>query len=336
MRLAYTPTPRRQRFTRLKLPVLAGALILCSAVGCTHAERTLTPLERRIAAAARPILEMDPDADWTERYNTLLDLTPASVAYLAEHPRMKRRCAPDDLRVMLHTGLLRLLVDPASAPRLSVNCFERNLDLLHFDMKVRRRPLGKAYVAPGSLPLRWHDLYPGDFNTRAAAAIDADADRRAMRRWWLDRRGSTLILPRRKLHPRPKWLWHLLARRRADVWAYMPEPTALLCAATEPQLSQHAPRYHSRTLLDERSADYNLVRAACVVLGRSRDPLVRGRLIELVGHPADIVSYNARLALTYSPDPRIRELLDRFERSGSGAPTEPPPAPADKRPITRM
>lgn len=336
MRSTYTPSPRRRQFTQPKPPILAGALILCAAGGCATPARVLTPLERRIAAVARPILEMNPDANWTERYNRLLDLAPASVVYLAEHPRMRSRCAPDDLRVMLHTGLLRLLVDPASAPRLSVNCFERNLDLLHFDMKVRGRPLGKAYVAPGSLPMRWHDLYPGDFDARAAAAIDVDADRRAMRRWWLERRGSTLILPRRKLRPRPKWLWHVLARRRADAWTYMPEPVALLCAAGEPQPGRHAPRYRSRTLLYERSADYNLVRAVCVALGRSRDPLVRGRLIDLVGHPVDIVSYNARLALTYSRDPRIRELLDRFERSKIGAGENPPSVAPTKRPFTRM
>ena len=52
---------------------------------------------------------MDPDANWTACFNQLVELGPASVSYLARCPLMRRRAAPDDLGVALHTSLLRLL-----------------------------------------------------------------------------------------------------------------------------------------------------------------------------------------------------------------------------------
>ena len=97
-------------------------------------------------------------------------------------------------------------------------------------------------------------------------------------------------------------MWRLLARRYADQWDYAPESTAVLCGAP--------PR--GPPLLEIPTEDYNLVRAACVWLGSSSDNAVQERLIELVGNPSPIVAHNARFALRYSPDPRIRAVLERY------------------------
>jgi hypothetical protein len=71
-----------------------------------------------------------------------------------------------------------------------------------------------------------------------------------------------------------------------------------------------------------RTRDYNLVRAVCIWLGSSNSPEVERELIELVGHPSPTVAYNARFALAHSQDPRVRELIERYE---------PPTGPAVPR-----
>ena len=65
------------------------------------------------------------------------------------------------------------------------------------------------------------------------------------------------------------------------------------------------------TLIRAESKTYDLVRAVCVLLGTRSDPAVQDRLIELVASRSDIVSHNARFALGFAADPRIRALLER-------------------------
>ena len=283
-----------------------GCLVMMIAAGgCVGPGRMLTPRERTVAAAARPILTLDANANWTECYNLLLDLAPTSVSYLASRPVMRRPVPPGDLSTAVHLSLLRLLANPATAPRLSLNTLETTGDVLHLDPNVRGRRLGPVYLAPGPQPQSLFALYPSDFDHAVAARIDLEADRQALRRWWLEHAGqpSTLASSRR-LEPRPDSLWRLLGRRRADRWTYAPEPAATLCADTG----------RGSSLLWLEARDYNLVRAACVLLGSSGDEQTRERLIELVGHPFAVVAHNARFALRFAADPRIRALIERFER----------------------
>ena len=69
------------------------------------------------------------------------------------------------------------------------------------------------------------------------------------------------------------------------------------------------------TLIRDESQTYDLVRAACVLLGRHSDPAVQNRLIEMVGSLSEIVSHNARFSLGYASDPRIRSLIERHKRA---------------------
>jgi hypothetical protein len=246
---------------------------------------------------------MEPEANWTACFNRLVELGPASVSYLARQPLMHRRAAPDDLRLALHVSLLRLLAEPSTAPRLSMSCLETTLDVLHFDLKVRGRRLGTLHVADGRLPRAWHDLYPADFDHAAAADIDLEADRRAICRWWRAHAAqpSTLVTTRR-LSPRPERLWRLLSRRYADRWTYQPEPGVILCGRQD----------HGPEMIRLVTCDYNLVRAACIWLGSSSNPAIQERLIELVGSSSPLVAHNARFALRYCPDQRVRATLRRF------------------------
>jgi hypothetical protein len=274
--------------------------------GCaTPASRAVR--QRDVAAAARPLLEMRPDANWTECYNRLVELGPASVDYLMSRPIMRRTAAPDNLQVMVHVSLLRLLANPATAPRLSVNCFETTLDVLHFNPKVRGRTPGQVRIPTGRMPVAWHDLYPSDFDHLLARQIDVEADRRAMLNWWQARRGEfAAALTQRRLQPRVEHLWPVLSRRYADVWTYEARPTVLLCSWPPGRAALfRGPTY-----------DYNLVRAVCIWLGMSELPTARDTLVELVVHPSEIVAYNARFALRYSRDARIREVLERYKEPG--------------------
>lgn len=277
------------------------------APGCLSPGYPLTPRQQAIEVAARPILTLDPDAVWTECYNRLVELGPDSIDYLVRQPAIACPTAPDDLSALLHTSLLRLLAAPAGAPPLSANCLETTLDVLHFDLKVNGRSIGTVVLSERIPPHAWHELYPADFDHRLAARIDLEADRRALRAWWLAHRDRYHDLASaHRLRPRPEPLWRLLARREADHWQYQPEPRTVLCAG--PQAGP--------TLLHIPTYDYNLVRAACIWLGSSTEPAVQERLIELVDSPSPVVAHNARFALRYAPDERIRALLRRFETRG--------------------
>ena len=298
---------------RLVTIVLVGNLGGCLAPGAARQAR-----QREIEAAAATLLEMRADANWTACYNRLLELGPASTDHLIRQAIMQQPAAPDDLRVMLHTSLLRLLANPTTAPRLSVRCFETTLDVLHFDPKVRGRRLGAVHLPARRLPVAWHELYPADFDHSLAASVDVEGDRRAMLRWWRTHRGEpATLLAGRPLRPNAERLWPILARRYADVWTYEVKPQAVLCALPPT----------GSALLRARSYDYNLVRAVCIWLGTSETQGVRGALIELVAHRSPVVAYNARFALARSSDPRIRELLERYNApAGPEAPPTPYPS----------
>lgn len=308
------------RWTEYVAVPLAGALILL-ATGCQTPPARPSPAGPRapsssrvgdIAAAARPLLTLDPDAVWTDHFNRLVAQGPAAIAWLMEQPAMIRTAAPDDLRVLLHTSLIRLLADPASGPpALSATCFETTLGLLHFDLKAGGRRLGTVVWTEESPPRAWHDLYPADFDHAAAAAIDLEADRRALRDWWQaqPRRGASIAVAPR-LEPRAAYLWRILSRRLADRWDYQPELRAALCAA--------GPR--GPALVELSTRDYNLVRAACVWLGSRGEAEVQRQLIELVACPLPTVAHNARFALGYSPDERIRAVVKRYAGPDDGHP----------------
>lgn len=304
------------RHCRVSVPGRVGRaaastfLLGCTLVGCAAPLPARVARLREVETAARPLLEMWPDANWTACYNRLLELGPTSIDYLVSRPIMRRRAAPDDLRVMLHTSLLRLLAEPGAAPRLSVSCFETTLDVLHFNPKVRGRPLGQVCLPTARLPQAWHDLYPADFNHALAADVDVETDRRIMLRWWRARRGAATTLVRRPLRPRPDYLWAVLSRRFADVWTYQARPEVWRCSWPPGRSA----------LFRGTSYDYNLVRAVCIWLGSSDLPGTQDRLIELVAHPSEIVAYNARFALQHSRDPRIREVLERYKEPRDPAP----------------
>jgi hypothetical protein len=286
-------------------PAYRAAVVAAVALlaGCTTPPRAPSAAAQRVAAAARPLLTLDPNAAWTEAYNELLALGPAALDYLMAQPALARPAAPDDLNVLVHTSLVRLLADPASQPpRLTATCFETTHDLLHFDLKVQGQPLGELAIPADARPRTWPELYPTGFDHARAACVDLETDRKALQVWWRTQSDhGEFALAARRLAPRLTDLWSLLARRYADRWLYQPEPRAALCARG-PQ---------EPTLLRVPTVDYNLVRAACIWLGRSDNPADRGQLIELLAHPSGIVAHNARFALTFARDERIRAALER-------------------------
>ncbi len=289
------PPNRPARCARLACLVIG----LAPLAGCASLHPG--PLRRaEIATAARPILTLDPDAVWTDAYNRLAAFGPDAIDYLMRQPAITQPAAPDDLQVLLHTSLIGLLADPATAPHLSATCLETTLEVLHFDLKVGRRTLGAVAQLTRAPPRAWHELYPTDFEHFLAAQIDLEADRRALCAWWATHRDVPYA--RRPLQPRADHLWPLLARRQADAWQYEPAPRAVLCTADP----------HS-TLLEVPTWDYNLVRAACVWLGVSSTPGVQDRLIELVASPLPTVARNARFALHHASDERIRAAIERYQ-----------------------
>lgn len=292
--------------------VACAVLPVVAAGGCVAPESSWQLSRARSGAAARPILEMDPNVNWTACFNRLLDCGEDAVEYLLSQPGMRRRAAPDDLGVMLHTSLLRLLARPGVAPPLTVNCLDTTLDLLHFEPKVRGEPLGEVCLPTPRPPARWHELYPARFDHELAGQIDVERDRKTMLNWWRAQLagGRVEALLRRPLRPRTEHLWPLLARRRADLWTYEPTGPVYLCALAGPDVG----------LLRCETYDYNLVRAACIWLGSRNVPQVRRRLIELVASPVDVVSHNAIFALSFDSDPRVRELVRqrRWERRSGG------------------
>jgi hypothetical protein len=223
--------------------------------------------------------------------------------YLMKQPAMTRRAPPDDLPVLVHTSLVRLLADPVNAPKLSANCLETTLDVLHFDLKVGGRSLGAVGQVNPAPPRGWPELYPADFDQALAAQIDVEADRQALCNWWQAHRGdASPPVTSRRLRPRAEHLWPVLTRRLADVWQYQPEARAVLCTARQGPALLQVPTY-----------DYNLVRAVCIWLGSSAEPDVQERLIELVASPLPATAHNARLALRYATDARIRAVIERYD-----------------------
>lgn len=286
---------------------LAGVVLvvgLVAVTGCAPAERPLTPLQRAVLDAATPILTLDPDADWTAAYNRLVALGPASVTYLASRPEMTRPAPPDSLAVLLHTSLVRLLSGDA-APRISATCLEKTLAVLHFDVKINGLSVGDVVLPAGAPVGRWHDLYPAHFDHRLAARMDLEADRQALRTWIVARRDRPSAVARaRLLRPQPEHLWHLLGRRYADYWFYEPLPAPILVAVSQPETG----------LLRVRTREYNLVRAACIQLGGHESSEVETQLIESLADPSPVVRYNARFALGFSKDARIRAVIERYNQ----------------------
>ena len=283
--------------------LLVAAMLAPPLAGCLAPGDPLTPRQQAIMAAAYPILAMDSEAVWTLHYNELVDFGPESIACLMRQPIMNRPAAPDDLAVMLHNSLVRLLASrTVGVPKLTATCLETTLDILHYDLKADGRRLGETVLTTDTPPHEWHSLYPLDFDHSAAAGVDVERDRVALRSWWRESSRESVAVSRR-LAPTAAGLWGMLGRRWADRWEYQPEPRAILCCS-EPR---------GQTLLFLATRDYNLTRAACVWLGAQGGPDVRSRLIDLIASPSPIVAHNARFALRYSPDERIRALLEQYE-----------------------
>jgi hypothetical protein len=263
-----------------------------------------------VATLARPLLQLDPDAVWTANFNQLVEHGPAAIKYLMQRPALTRPAAPGDLDVLVHTSLVRLLANPDTAPRLSTSCFETTLGLLHFDVKIDGQPLGREVIDRRPPPWSWTDLYPADFRHDLAAGVDLEGDRQRLQVWWRKHRPDPDIATQRKLRPPEDHLWRLLARHYADGWLYDPDARIVRCAAGPPRQA---------VLLQTTTFEYNLVRAACIWLGSRGAGAIQSRLIELVGSPLPLVAYNARFALRYSPDPRVRAIIDRYEAAAARA-----------------
>ena len=219
---------------------------------------------------------------------------------------MQREAAPDNLDTLLHTSLIRLLAGP-NAPRLTFSAYETTLDLLYFDPRVDGKPLGEVCIPPGTPLTAWHDAFPYRVDRNLANRIDAEADRQAILCWW--RENAAPQPPIRQLVPKAENLWPLLTRRTADLWQYDLDRKPVLVADVLQRRSTSA-------LIEPPTTDYNLVRAACIWLGSRGDDTTQSRLIDLINHARPVVAHNALFALRFSPDPKIRETLERFERGG--------------------
>lgn len=304
--------PRQASMPILTIPMMVFAALLS---GCAAPSRGVALSSDRAAASrdlsraeqiARPILTLDPDANWTAAYNALLALGPTAVEQLAAAPAMRAPSAPDSLETLLHTSLIALLIRPGAAPRLSAYCFETGDNLLCFDLKVARRRLGPVAQPLPQAPRAWTDLYPGAFDHERAAVVDPELDRLAILSCVDDFRARGAPPPLASpLTPRDADLFDQLSLRYADRWTFQPRGGAVLCAA--PADGGDA------WLIAARTHDYNATRAACVWLGGSPDAETRRRLIELVGSTNPVVSANARFALRYCDDPAVRAAVERFE-----------------------
>lgn len=302
---------------------------------------------RGLVDAATPLLALDPDANWTECYNRLLTFGGAGVDYVVSRPAMTDRCPPDSLETLAATSLAQLVIG-RGAPPLSGTCFETSYDLLHFDVKSHGTPVGEVRIMLGRPPRSWLALYPGRFDQEAAGRIDIDGDRRRIREWWLAQRGrGEARVAGRRLAPSVARALALLGRRYADRWGYAPdrgviqrvgwiaEPADGKVERWEgekidwassvpafPHSHPHTfppPHFPTRLADDapamffEPTADYNLVRAACLWLADQPD--AEALLIERVGSHSEIVAHNARFALAHSRDPGIRAAVGRYNRS---------------------
>lgn len=285
----------------------ATLLAVLSATGCSKGDLLLSPADRAIRDSALILLSLKPDVEWTSAHNELIAHGAAAIDWIARQPAMSRPVAPDNLDTLLHTSLIHLLAG-ASAPRLSFSAYETTLDLLYFDPRVDGKPLGEVCIPPGTPLVAWHDAYPHRLDRALADRVDAEADREAILKWW-QATGPAALPASRKLKPNAENLWPLLVRRPADVWQYDLDRKPVL-VADSPQ------RRGTNALIESPTIDYNLVRAACIWLGSRGEDEIQARLIELVNHPRPVLAHNAVFALRHSPDPRIRETLERFERGG--------------------
>jgi len=370
MRASAFATTSRRHSTALLLQITC--LILTAVAGCgTAQDRPLTLGQAAARDAATPILEFEPDANWTQLYNRLVDLGDESIRYLAGRREIQKRVAPDNLRAMATLSLLRMLIDAPDAPRLSVRCYETTFDLMHLNLKVRGQPLGVAVLGKDATPERWHDLFPGEFDDSIAAEIDVEADRQLLLEWLATHSGRAIQRGNlRRLDPRPEALWPVLSRRYANIWTFdggrgrfmadlgpfdpsaangariaqrglrwgviLPSeaPLRLVAHAStrtihvdDPpsgQMIQPAPL--AASLIQVDTEDYNLVRAACIWLGESSESGVLDGLIIRVGHPSEVVAHNAKFALRFSRDPRIRELMERYKHVGEETPADAAPS----------
>lgn len=291
-----------------------GLAVLLALAGCAAPGSSLTPRQREIEAAARPILALDPGVEWNAHFNRLVEFGGEAIDYLIAQPVFQRRAAPDDLDTLLHTSLIRLLCG-RDAPALTLSCYETTLDLLHFDPRVDGQPLGEICIPPGMTPTAWHDVYPHRVARRLAERVDAEADRRAIVAWWraARQRGLTLVSGR-ALRPKLDDVVPVLGRRYADVWVYETDRKAVLVADGPGQLTP------GTALMQVATTDFNLVRAACVWLGTRTDDAAQQSLIELISDESPITVHNAIFALRFSRDPRIRETIQRYNSGPQRAP----------------
>lgn len=311
----------------------------------------MSALERDVHEAADPILRFDPNANWTRCFNRLVELGPDALFVLARSPHMVDRCAPDDLGVLMHCSLLRTLIDDGTAPKPITRCLETVGDLLFFEMKVRGQSLGTPLVSADQIPRRWHDLFPGAVEHSLTDEIDADHERSTLCAWLGSRRQPGGVRITRRLVPQVESLWTALAVRYADVWEFEVHPAPLRCRSTAAgsrtvvveDVSTRGSRWAARPpppsetesafrlaaqdlppppLLRIFTSDYNRARAACIWLGQSNDGELLEGIIARLDHPSSIVAYNARFALQFSPNLRIREALERYNRPAA------PPTPS--------
>jgi hypothetical protein len=291
-----------------------GMVVLLALAGCAAPGPSLTPRQREIESAARPILALDPDVEWNARFNRLIEFGGEAIDYLVSQPALQHRAAPDDLETLLHTSLIRLL-GGRGAPALTLNCYETTLDLLHFDPRVDGRPLGEICIPVGMTPTAWHDVYPHRVARQLVQRVDAEADRQAIVEWWRQarQRGQTSASGR-ELRPQLADVAPVLSRRYADVWVYETDRKAVLVSNPAAQLVP------GTALMQVATTDYNLVRAACIWLGTRTDDAAQQRLIELIGDESPITVHNALFSLRFSRDPRIRQTIQRYNSAAQRAP----------------
>lgn len=303
-----------------RLLLLGAPLLLGAQFACVTPNGGGFAVRGGVEDAALTLLEMRPDANWTEAYNRLLEFGPRSIEYVVNRPEMRRRAGPGELRVILHTSLVRMLAGGGDRPELSINCFETSLDVLHFDPRVRGRRLGTVALEAAADPAAWHELYPADFDHELASLVDVEADRRAVLNWWRNHRDAGAgVMNAVRLRPSAERLWPVLSRRYADLWVYEPSSEAVaLCASPTP----------GAALLRIPTRDYNLARAACIWLAGSDAPGVQRELIERVASSSPVMTHNARFALERSADVRIRDVIERYKK-----PTKPSDSSSNRRSV---
>lgn len=277
------------------IPMLAG----CS-VGQPRTDATMA----LVAEAAAPILALDPDAVWTASYQRLCANMPASLAWLAEHPRLAEPVAPDDLQALVHLSLFRALIYPPQRPPLVTTCLSTQAGLLYFDLRVAGREVGPTVLAGREPPRTWHELFPAEVDQRLVGLVDVEADRQVALAWWqLNRDRLHMVAPAPALRPKPAELYRLLSLRPANQWYYQPIERRQRCSFEETPPA----------LFRCRTYDYNVVRAACLWLGSASDEAIRQALVELALSGSPVQRYNVLFALQHDPDPRIQALLRRYK-----------------------